>query len=213
MAETLKIDKLKGIIPDSVLAEIPITAEKFNITTNLRLAHFLSQCAHESGGFSVVKENLNYSEDRMVQIFKHDFDVNHDKVISDSEKKKAKELAGQPDKIGNFVYANQNGNGNEASGDGYKYSGRGYIQLTGRVNYAEFDKLVTEDIMESPGLVATKYPLSSAAFYFSKNNLWKICDQGATNNVVIQLTKRINGGTIGLDDRLARFKKYYDILK
>lgn len=206
-------NKLKGHIPDAVLQQIPDTAAKFNITTPLRLAHFLAQCMHESGGFKVVKENLNYSEDRMLQIFKSDFDTNHDKVLSESEKKKAKELAGHPDKIANFVYANQNGNGNEASGDGYLFCGRGYIQLTGRSNYASFDKLVTEDLMTEPGLVATKYPLMSAAFYFDSRKLWAICDKGDTHAVVTEVTKRVNGGTYGLEERKKYFKQFYALLK
>lgn len=206
-------NKLKGHIPDAVLEQIPDTAAKFNITTELRLAHFLAQCAHESGGFKVVKENLNYSEGRMLVIFKSDFDTNHDRVLSESEKKKAKDLAHNPEKIANFVYANQNGNGNEASGDGYKYCGRGYIQLTGKVNYAAFNKLVKEDIMTEPGLVATKYPLMSAAFYFNNRKLWDICDQGATSAVVKAVTLKVNGGTNGLTERLKYFQVFYNLLK
>jgi len=105
------------------------------------------------------------------------------------------------------------GNGDEASGDGYKYCGRGYIQLTGKVNYSAFDKLVTEDLLTNPGLVATKYPLMSAAFFFNTNNLWTICDKGSSTQVITELTKRINGGTNGLDDRIAIFNKYFNILK
>lgn len=211
--ETLNLDKLKGIIPDTVIAQIPDTAKKFNITTNLRLAHFLAQCAHESGNFTRVIENLNYGEDRMLAIFKSDFDTNHDKVLSESEKKKAKLISHNPEKVGNFVYANQNGNGDEASGDGYKYCGRGYIQLTGRSNYAAFNKLVEDDIISSPRLVATKYPLMSAAFFFDKNKLWTICDKGFDKATITLVTKRVNGGTNGLDERIKQFNKFYNVLK
>jgi putative chitinase len=207
------INKLKGLIPDSVLEQIPDTAAKFNITTPLRLAHFLAQCALESEDFTAVKENLNYGEDRLLEIFKHEFDVNHDHVISDAEKLKAAQIAHKPEQIANFVYANRNGNGNEASGDGYKYSGRGYIQLTGRVNYAAFDKFVDDDILASPALVATKYPLMSAAFFFNSKNLWAICDQGSTDEVVKHVTLHVNGGTNGLDSRINYFKKFWNALK
>ena len=104
------------------------------------------------------------------------------------------------------------GNGPEASGDGYKFRGRGYIQLTGKENYTAFDKTVPEDILANPDLVASKYALASAAFFFNKNNLWKICDQGSSDQVVTAVTKRVNGGTIGLPDRLKHFKEYYHLL-
>lgn len=209
----MDLTKLKGIIPENVLNELPMVMDKFNCNTKLRLCHLLSQCAHESGKFTVVKENLNYGEDRLLEIFKHDFDANHDKVLSDAEKAKAKVLAHKPEQIANFVYANQNGNGNELSGDGYKYSGRGFIQLTGRVNYGAFDKFVDEDILSSPGLVATKYPLMSAAFFFNNNGLWSICDKGSDVATITSLTKRINGGTNGLEERKMYFNKYWSLLK
>lgn len=210
---TLRLDGLKGIIPDSVIGQIPETSEKFNINTPLRLSHFLSQCSHESGNFKSVSENLNYSVKRMLEIFKSDFDVNRDGLISESEKSKAKSIVGNPVAIGNFVYANQNGNGSESSGDGYRYRGRGYIQLTGKENYQKFDAFVNEDIVADPDLVATKYPLMSAAFFFNSNNLWKICDRGATNAVVRAVTLRVNGGYNGIDDRIQKFGLFYGILK
>lgn len=208
----LNLAALKGHIPDSVIAQIPDTATKFGITTNLRLAHFLAQCGHESGGFKTVSENLNYRLDPLVSVFKHDFDTNRDKVISVNEKAKAASLIGHPDKIANFVYANQNGNGNEASGDGWKFRGRGYIQLTGRENYKNFTKFIGEDCVTTPDLVATKYPLSSAGFFFKSNNLWSICDKGADKATITAVTKRVNGGTNGLADRIKHFNEYYNLL-
>ena len=208
-----KLEALRGIVPDSVISQIPDTAKRFNITTPLRLAHFLAQCAHESGHFKAVSENLNYSVDRMVEIFKGDFDKNRDKLISESERAKARSIVGNPVAIGNFVYANQNGNGSESSGDGYKFRGRGYIQLTGRANYQIFDSLVYDDIIANPDLVATKYPLMSAAFFFDRNKLWSICDRGATDAIVKSLTLRVNGGYNGLDDRIQKFKVFYNALK
>lgn len=201
MLEQKTIDKLKGVIPDYVLAQIPDTTKKFNITTPLRLAHFLSQCAHESGNFTAVKENLNYSAQGLKKIFPKYFPG----TLNESYAKK-------PDKIANRVYGNRMGNGNEASGDGYKYSGRGYIMLTGKNNYTEFDKYVDDDILNNPGLVATKYPLMSAAFFFQKNNLWTICDKGSDLKTITTLSKRINGGTIGLSERIKEFNNFYKLL-
>jgi putative chitinase len=118
----------------------------------------------------------------------------------------------KPEKIANKVYANRMGNGNEASGEGWKYRGRGYIQLTGKENYKAFDATVPEDITANPDLVATKYALASAAFFFKKNNLWSICDRGSDDATVTSVTKRVNGGTIGLLDRKKHFKEFYHLL-
>jgi putative chitinase len=197
-----KLANLKGHIPDAVIAQIPDTAAKFGITTPLRLAHFLAQCGHESGGFRAVTENLNYSADGLKKIFPKYFPGN----LNES-------YARNPQKIANRVYSSRMGNGDEATGEGFKFRGRGYIQLTGKSNYMAFDKTVEEDIIANPDLVATKYPLASAAFFFQRNNLWSICDQGATDQVVTSVTKRVNGGTIGLVDRIKHFKEYWTLLK
>ena len=206
------INKIKGHIPDSVFQQIPATCAAFNIITPLRLAHFLAQCDHESGGFKAVSENLNYGVDGLLNTFKSDFDINHNRVIEANEKIKANTLSRKPEAIANFVYANQNGNGNEASGDGWKYRGRGYIQCTGRLNYLGFSKFIGEDCVTNPDLVSTKYPMASAAWFFDKNNLWKICDLGSTDDVVTKVTKKINGGTIGLNQRIKEFKTFFDLL-
>ena len=198
----LNIQKLKGHIPDSVIEQIPETAKKFNITTNLRLVHFLSQCHQESGNFKAVMENLNYSADRLKVIFGKYFPNN----LSES-------YAKQPEKIGSRVYGNRLGNGDENSKEGYKFRGRGYIQLTGKVNYEKFTNFIGEDCITNPDLVANKYPLASAAFFFNSNKLWDICDQGSTDEVVTKVTKRVNGGTHGLTERILHFKKYNNLLK
>jgi len=198
----LNIEKLKGHIPDTVLAQIPDTAAKFNITNNLRLAHFLSQCGHESGGFKAVSENLNYSADGLKKIFGKYFPGN----LNES-------YAKQPEKIASRVYGNRMGNGDEASKEGYKFRGRGYIQLTGKANYTKFTQFIGEDCVSNPDLVATKYPLASAAFFFDSNKLWAICDRGADDATVTSVTKRVNGGTLGLSDRIKHFKEYYNLLK
>ena len=200
-ASAFKLDKLKGHIPDAVIAQIPDTDAKIGITNVLRLAHFLSQCGHESGGFKAVNENLNYSADGLKKIFPKYFPGN----ISES-------YARNPEKIAAKVYGGRMGNGDEASKEGWKFRGRGYIQLTGKSNYTAFDKLVEEDILANPDLVATKYPLASAAFFFQSNGLWSICDKGADDATVTAVTKRVNGGTIGLPDRLKHFKEYYSLL-
>lgn len=181
--------------------ELPSVMQKFNITTSLRLAHFLAQCSHESGNFNSIRENLNYSAKGLMATFPKYFPT----------EALAKQYERQPEKIGNRVYANRMGNGNEASGDGFKFRGRGYIQLTGKENYQSFGKFIGEDLVLNPDLVATKYALTSAGFFFNKNNLWVICDKGATNDVVTLVTKRVNGGTHGLDDRLQKFKLYHSL--
>jgi putative chitinase len=170
--EILKLEKLKGIIPDKVISQIPDTAVKFNITTNLRLAHFLSQCAHESGNFKWVVELAS----------------------------------GQ-------AYEGRKDLGNTQPGDGVKFKGRGYIQLTGRANYDKFSKFVNEDCVSNPDLVSTKYPMLSAAYFFDKNKLWKICDLGSTDEVVEKVSRRVNGGTNGLADRQQKFDKIWNVLK
>jgi putative chitinase len=104
------------------------------------------------------------------------------------------------------------GNGDEASKEGFKFRGRGYIQLTGKSNYTAFSKFIGEDTVTNPDLVATKYPLASAAFFFNSNGLWSICDRGADDATVTSVTKRVNGGTIGLAQRIKEFKLFYSLL-
>lgn len=197
----LKLTAIKGIVPASVIAQIPETATKFGITTNLRLAHFLAQCAVESGGFKATVENLNYSAKRLAEVFPKYF-----RTVSTAA------YANNPQKIASRVYANRMGNGSEASGDGFKFRGRGYIQLTGKTNYVRFSKFIGEDCVANPDLVATKYPLASAAFYFNSNKLWAICDTGASNATVTRVTRAVNGGINGLPERLKDFKKFITAL-
>ena len=197
----LKLEKLKGHIPDAVIAMIPDTAQKFQINTPLRLAHFLAQCGHESGGFRVTSENLSYSADGLKKIFPKYFPGN----LSES-------YARQPQKIASKVYGGRMGNGPESTGEGFKFRGRGYIQLTGKDNYVAFGKSINEDLTANPDLVSSKYALLSAAWFFSKNGLNRIADEGSTDVVVTKITKRVNGGTIGLPDRIKHFKEYYSLL-
>jgi putative chitinase len=198
----MNLAKLKGHVPDSVIAQIPFIQSNYKVNTLLRLSHFLAQCGHESANFRAVKENLNYSADGLNKTFKKYFPT----------LESAKDYARQPERIASKVYANRMGNGNEASKDGFKYLGRGFIQLTGKGNYLEFDKSVPEDIMVNPELVATKYPLASAAWFWNKNGLNEIADKGATDAIVKSITKRVNGGTIGLADRIQHFNEFYSLL-
>ena len=198
----MNLEKLKGHVPDTVIAQIPGVMEKFQINTPLRLAHFLAQCGHESGGFRLTKENLNYSAKGLMGIFKKYFPT---EIL-------AKQYERKPEKIANKVYGNRMGNGAEATGDGAKYCGRGYIQLTGKDNYTAFGKSINEDIAANPTVVAEKYALLSAAWFFNKNKLHIMADGGATDAVVTSITKRVNGGTIGLPDRIKHFKEYHALL-
>ena len=202
-AGPLNLSKLSGVIPASVLAQIPDTAAKFGITSNLRLAHFLSQCATESGKFTLTTENLNYSAKGLGTTFKKYFPT----------VELANAYARQPEKIANRVYAKRMGNGDESSGEGFKFRGRGYIQLTGKSNYARFTEFIGEDCIANPDLVSTKYPLASAAFFFKANSLWAICDQGSTPATVTALTHRVNGGENGLEERKHFFEQFWALLK
>ena len=198
----LKLDKLKGHVPQIVIDSIPEVASKFGINTPLRVAHFLAQCGHESGGFRLTQENLNYSAKGLNGIFRKYFPT----------EASAAPYNRNPQKIANKVYGNRMGNGPESSGEGYKFRGRGYIQLTGKENYTAFGKSIGVDIPSNRDLVASKYALASAAWFFSKNGLHKIADEGASDVVVTKITKRVNGGTIGLPDRIKHFKEYYHLL-
>ena len=179
-------------------------AMKFYKFTPARAAHFFAQTAHESGNFKAFSENLNYGAKGLLGIFKKYFPT----------EAKAAEYERKPEKIANLVYANRMGNGDEASGDGYKFRGRGALQLTGKDNYKAFaDYMKQPEIMDNPDLVATKYSFESAIFFFDKNKLWSICDKGVNDAAILELTKRINGGTHGLEDRKEKTYKYYEYVK
>jgi putative chitinase len=178
-------------------------AMTFYKLTPVRAAHFFAQTAHETGGFKAFSENLNYSAQGLQGIFGKYFPG----TLEES-------YARQPEKIANRVYASRMGNGDEASGDGWKYRGRGALQLTGKANYQAFaEYLKKPEVLTTPDLVATTYAFESAMFFFDKNKLWSICDQGVNDAAILALTKRINGGTHGLDDRNAKTKKYYEYVK
>jgi putative chitinase len=165
-----------------------------------RAAHFFGQTAHETGGFKAFSENLSYGAKGLMGVFK--------KYFPDAAT--AAKYERKPEAIANRVYANRMGNGPESSGDGWKYRGRGALQLTGKDNYAAFAKYCNRpDVMTNPDLVATELAFESAMFFFERNKLWSICDQGVTDAAILSLTKKINGGTHGLEDRKNKTKTYH----
>ena len=194
----MNLNKLKGHIPDNVIAQIPDVIAKFGFDTPVKLAHFLAQCGHESGGFKVVNENLNYGAKGLLGVFPKYFNA---ATAALYERK--------PEKIANIVYARRMGNGNKTTGDGWKFRGRGFIQLTGKDNYTAFSKAIGEDCVANPDLVATKYPLASAAWFFTRC-LSKCTD--ASDAAVTAVIMCVNGGKIGLEDRLKHFKEFHALL-
>jgi putative chitinase len=147
-------------------------------------------------------DNLNYSSDGLLKTFPKYF---KDRAIADR-------YARKPQQIGSRVYANRMGNGNEASGDGFKFRGRGYLQLTGKDNYKAFSAFIGQDCVADPTLVANKYPMDSAVWFFEVNKIWDICDKGAGEDVVKAVTRKVNGGLNGIADRLQKFNLYNNSL-
>ena len=174
-------------------------ARDFFKLTNNQAAHFFGQCAHESGNFKVFNENLNYSDKGLNGIFKKYFPT----IASTAG------YARKPEKIANKVYASRMGNGPESSGDGWKFRGRGPIQLTGKDNYTAFAADVGRpDVLTNPDIVATELAFESALWFFRKNGLLAIADKGITVPVITQISKRVNGGTHGLDDRIKKTQQF-----
>ncbi len=192
-----------GVAPDGSFgpATLKAAAIYFKMTPE-RAAHFFGQTAEETGGFMLFSENLNYNIAGLKKYFSHYFPDNL-----------AEQYAGQPIKIGSRVYANRLGNGDEASGEGYKFRGRGAVQLTGKANYQAFANSIGKpEIMTTPDLVATDYAFESALYFFTSNHLWTIADQGVTTDTILAMTKRVNGGTNGLDGRVEHTNRYYSWL-
>jgi len=199
-----KLQEKIGATPDGSFG--PNTLKKameYYKMTPERAAHFFAQTAHETGEFKSFSENLNYSAQGLQNTFGKYFPGNLEESY-----------ARQPEKIASRVYADRMGNGNEASKDGWTFRGRGALQLTGKSNYKAFsDYLKKPEVMTTPDLVANDFAFESAIFFFDKNKLWDICDKGVSDATILSLTKRINGGTNGLDHRSALTKKYYSWLK
>jgi putative chitinase len=164
----------------------------YDINTPERVAAFVAQCAHESGGFKFLKENLNYRAESLMRTFPRHF-----KSLDE-----AKQYERKPERIANKVYANRMGNGDEASGDGFRYLGRGLIQLTGKNNYTLFAAAIDTPLEEIPEYLQTfEGAIQSACWFWEQNNL----NQWADKKDIMTLTKRINGGTIGLEDRIKHY--------
>lgn len=182
--------------PDTFVEVLNELLPKYEINTVNRVAGFLAQCGHESNGFSVLKENLNYGAQGLLGLFK--------KYFPDAGT--AKKYERQPEKIANRIYANRMGNGPESSGEGWKFRGRGAIQLTGKDNYSQFAKSIGKTLDDTVAYLETvDGAVESACWFWSKNGLNAICDK----DDIVLMTKRINGGTIGLEDR----KKHYNHAK
>jgi putative chitinase len=193
-----------GVVADGGFGPGTIKAAMvFYKLTPLRAAHFFAQTGHETGEFKLFAENLNYSADGLKKIFPKYFPGNL-----------AEGYARNPEKIANLVYGNRMGNGAESTGEGFKFRGRGALQLTGKDNYTAFSKYLNKpEVLANPDLVATEFAFESAMFFFDKNKLWDICDKGVDDTTITALTKRINGGTIGLDHRKVLTLKYYGYVK
>lgn len=190
-------------IPEGVLHELNRLDKDYGVNTVLRAAHLLSQCAHESAHFTQKEENLNYSKERLLVVFPYYF-----RTLDD-----AAPYEHNPEKLGNYVYGNRIGNGAAATGDGYRYRGRGYLQLTGITNYRSFNRYVNNNIVNYPDLVATSYPLTSAAWFFNCSGIWPLCDKGSKEKDVEAVTRRVNGGINGLDERIKLFNTIFSSLK
>ena len=198
-AQLAQILKMKPAKAGEWIDAINETFEKFDISTPERQACFLGQCAHESGGFTALLENLNYSAASLCRVWPKRFPTMND----------GQNYEKNPQKIANKVYASRMGNGDEESGEGYAYRGRGLIQLTGKSNYQACGEALGVDLVENPDLVATpQYAALSAGWFWNKNKLNAYADK----NDMEGLTKKINGGTHGIEDRVARTQAAIDVL-
>lgn len=200
-----KVDmsRLVGMVPPEILDELNDVRNKFKCDSPLRLAHFLAQCAKETENFTKFEENLNYKAERLMVVFKKHF-----KNLAEAET-----YAHKPEAIANRVYANRYGNGDEASGDGWKYRGRGCTHTTFEANYAKLTQKLNVDFVTHPDLVAGKYKVMAAISFFEDNKLFPICDEGSSLEVVTAITKKVQGGTDSAAERYDYFKKFYAALK
>jgi len=198
------LQKKIGATPDGVFGPNTLkAATRFFNLTPLRAAHFFGQVAHETGNFKFFTENLNYSAQGLLGTFRRHFSGVQD----------AQAYARQPEKIANRVYASRMGNGPESSGDGWRYRGRGALQLTGYSNYSALAKAINNPVvLTNPDIVATELAFESAIWFFDVNKLWHLCDKGVTRDTITAVTRRVNGGTNGLEDRVVKTLQYYNWL-
>lgn len=206
----IDLSKLENHLPKFIYDQLPNAIRNGEVTDEQyknRLTHFISQCAHESQNFTRLTENLNYSYEGLLKTFK--------KYFTPTE---AADYAHQPERIANRIYASRMGNGDESSGDGFRFRGRGALQLTGKQNYYDLDNFIHNSntsyfgVVAKPELVATDYALLSATWFFDKNNIWQECDYGGDDNRIKVITRMINGGIKGLDERIKLFRKFEQIL-
>lgn len=192
-----KLQKVSSKFADN-FTDVSTIFVKYEINTLNRIAGFMAQCGHESGDFTIMKENLNYSSQGLLKVFGKYFDATT-----------AAKYAKKPEMIASRVYGNRMGNGPESTGDGFKFKGRGFIQLTGKDNYTAFAKSINKTLDETVVYLETfTGALESACWFWKSRNLNLTCD----NDDIVSMTKKINGGTIGLDDRKARYTKNKGLL-
>lgn len=194
---------LQSVLPSSVFLGLADIVPKYGLINNNRLAHFLSQCAYESLNFTRTEENLRYSSKRLRVVFKKYF----------TTEEMANEYEYKPIAIASRVYANRMGNASEDTQEGWLYRGRGYIQLTGKDNYKLFDKVTNDNIIDNSDLVASKYALESAVWFWKYKRLNELADQGTSENEVALITKHVNGGFTGLEERTKLFNKFLNLLQ
>ena len=203
MSKISEFQAANGLTADGILGKASFAKMKeLWKVTDEQLAHILGQCHHESGGFKADVENLNYRAKGLLDIFKKYFPT----------EALAKAYERQPEKIANKVYASRMGNGDEESGDGWKFRGRGALQLTGKDNYKAFTTFIKEDCVANPDLVKNKYFFESALFFFNKNGLLPLATTVTTDSIT-KISKRVNGGTHGLEDRIVQTNKFYKQIK
>jgi len=199
-----ELQSLIGVKADGQFGPATLkAARQYFKLTNEQAAHFFGQCAHETGEFSIFEENLNYSAQGLMKVFKKYFPT----------ESATKQYAKKPQWIANKVYGGRMGNGDENSGDGWKFRGRGALQLTGKSNYQAFAQYIGSDVvLQDPDLVEHQYAFHTAKFFFDRNSLWTLCST-VTDASITSVTKRVNGGVNGLDHRKALTKKFYGWLK
>ena len=205
----MNLEKLTGVIPKSVLDLLPESFSKYEINTALRAAHFLGQIAHESGDFTIKTESLNYTTPkRIADIWPSRFNL-----TGSDGKKNANEYVKNEQKLSESVYGGRMGNNNP--GDGFRFRGGGFLQLTGKDAYKDYATYIKKTVEETADLIRTDnhYSLDAALWEYCLNmKLNAVADQGSDEEIIKKITKRVNGGYIGLDDRIKHFKKYYSLL-
>lgn len=202
--------KINALVPDGIIGKNTLLKIKeiYKIPSNDALVHFVANTYHETGGYTVFEENLNYSAKGLAKTFPTryaDKNGNPNPLALSLAAKGAKSIA-------NNVYANRMGNGNEASGDGWKYRGRGALQTTGRENYKKLADYTKKDLIDNPDVVATDLAFESAIFFFTSNKVWSLCTS-VSDDAVKTVRRKVNGALIGIDDVLAKVKYFSAMLK